>query len=206
MDRGGNPHFIHPSSYVDESASVGAGTKIWHFCHVMEGASIGRGCILGQNTFVGRGVQIGHGVKIQNNVSVYEGVTLGDDVFCGPSVVFTNVKNPRSAVERKAEFRSTLVKRGVSLGANSTILCGITIGEYAFVGAGAVVTKDVPDHSLVVGAPARHVGWMCRCGPKLLKTQLGLFECPECGEGYSLLGDELMPSNNTGDRSHGELT
>ncbi len=202
MDSEESAPFVHPSSYVDESASVGAGTKIWHFCHVMEGASIGPGCVLGQNTFVGRGVQIGHGVKIQNNVSVYEGVTLEDEVFCGPSVVFTNVKNPRSAVERRHEFRSTLVRRGVSLGANSTILCGITIGEYSFVGAGAVVTRDVPDHSLEVGAPARHVGWMCRCGVKLIKTQ-GVFACPECGEGYSLLGDALMPSNNTGDRSHG---
>ena len=159
--------FIHESSYVDDGASVGDGTKIWHFCHVMPGAVIGERCNLGQNVVVMPGTRIGNNVKIQNNVSIYEGVELEDDVFCGPSMVFTNVLNPRSHVSRKAEYKRTLVRRGATIGANATVVCGVTLGEYAFVGAGAVVTKDVKPFALVTGVPARQVGWMCRCGERL---------------------------------------
>src|SRR6266849_5912132 len=159
--------FVHPSSYVDDGARIGAGTKIWHFCHVMAGAVIGDGSSLGQNVVVMPGTRIGNHVKIQNNVSIYEGVTLEDDVFCGPSCVFTNVMNPRSHVSRKHEYRPTLVKRGATIGANATIVCGVTLGEYTFIGAGAVVTSDVPAYALMVGVPARRVGWMCQCGVRL---------------------------------------
>jgi UDP-2-acetamido-3-amino-2,3-dideoxy-glucuronate N-acetyltransferase len=159
--------FIHESSYVDHGAVVGDGTKIWHFCHVMPGAVIGERCSLGQNVVVMPGTRIGNNVKIQNNVSIYEGVELEDDVFCGPSMVFTNVINPRSAVSRKHEYQRTLVRRGATIGANATVVCGVTLGEYAFVGAGAVVTKDVKPFALVTGVPARQVGWMCRCGERL---------------------------------------
>jgi UDP-2-acetamido-3-amino-2,3-dideoxy-glucuronate N-acetyltransferase len=159
--------FVHQSSYIDDGAQIGEGTKIWHFSHVMSGARIGRHCNIGQNVVVSPGVVIGNNVKIQNNVSVYTGVTLEDDVFCGPSMVFTNVVNPRSHISRKDEYRSTLVKRGATLGANATIVCGHTVGEYAFVGAGAVVTSNVPDHALVLGVPARIVGWVCSCGVKV---------------------------------------
>ena len=162
--------FIHESSYVDDGASVGDGTKIWHFCHVMPGAVIGERCSLGQNVVVMPGTRIGNNVKIQNNVSIYEGVELEDDVFCGPSMVFTNVINPRSAVSRKHEYQRTLVRRGATIGANATVICGVTLGEYAFVGAGAVVTTDVKSFALVTGVPARQVGWMCRCGEKLPDT------------------------------------
>ena len=161
------PYFVHESSFVDEGCEIGEGTKIWHFCHVMTGARIGERCSIGQNVVVSPGVVIGGNVKIQNNVSVYTGVTLEDDVFCGPSMVFTNVINPRSHVSRKDEYRPTLVRRGATLGANSTIVCGHTIGQYAFIGAGAVVIRDVPDYALVVGNPGRISGWMCRCGVKL---------------------------------------
>jgi UDP-2-acetamido-3-amino-2,3-dideoxy-glucuronate N-acetyltransferase len=157
----------HESCYIDDGCVIGDDTKIWHFTHVMSGARIGRGCNIGQNVVISPQVIIGDNVKIQNNVSVYTGVTLEDDVFCGPSMVFTNVVNPRSHVSRKDEYRATLVKRGATLGANSTIVCGHTIGRYAFVAAGAVVTKDVPDYALVVGNPGRIVGWMCECGVKL---------------------------------------
>jgi UDP-2-acetamido-3-amino-2,3-dideoxy-glucuronate N-acetyltransferase len=160
-------YFVHESSYVDEGCEIGEGTKIWHFSHIMSRARIGRRCNIGQNVVVSPDVVIGDNVKIQNNVSVYTGVTLEDDVFCGPSMVFTNVVNPRSGVPRRDEYRPTLVKRGATLGANSTIVCGHTIGAHAFIGAGAVVTKDVPDHALVVGNPGRVVGWMCECGVKL---------------------------------------
>jgi len=178
-------YFVHPSSYVDEGAEIGAGTKIWHFCHVMSGARIGENCVLGQNVFVGRNVRIGNGVKIQNNVSVYEGVILEDDVFCGPSMVFTNVINPRSEIERKSEFKTTLVKRGATFGANCTIVCGVTIGRYSFIGAGAVVTKDVPDYALMVGVPARQVGWMSRHGHRLTEQdEEGNWICPESGWRY----------------------
>jgi UDP-2-acetamido-3-amino-2,3-dideoxy-glucuronate N-acetyltransferase len=158
---------IHESSYVDDPASIGQGTRIWHFSHVLGEVTIGERCSIGQNVMIGPRVKIGDDCKIQNNVSVYEGVTLEDGVFCGPSCVFTNVVNPRAEVSRKAEFKRTLVRRGATIGANATILCGHTIGAYAFVGAGAVVTGDVPDHALMVGTPARRVGWMSRSGEKL---------------------------------------
>jgi UDP-2-acetamido-3-amino-2,3-dideoxy-glucuronate N-acetyltransferase len=174
--------FIHESSYVDDGAEIGAGTRIWHFCHVMPGARIGRDCSLGQNVVVMNGVRIGNNVKIQNNVSVYEGVELEDDVFCGPSMVFTNVINPRSAVSRKHEYRRTLVRRGATIGANATVVCGVTLGEYSFVGAGAVVTRDVEPFALVVGMPARRVGWMCRCGERLADSGAGT--CESCGTRY----------------------
>jgi UDP-2-acetamido-3-amino-2,3-dideoxy-glucuronate N-acetyltransferase len=180
-------YFVHESSYVDEGARIGAGTKIWHFCHVMSGAVVGERCNIGQNVVIASGVVIGSNVKIQNNVSVYTGVTLEDDVFCGPSMVFTNVINPRSHVPRKDEFRKTLVKRGATLGANSTIVCGITLGKFSFVGAGAVVTKDVPDHGLLVGNPARLAGWICECGTKLAagtKLPATATTCTACGAAY----------------------
>jgi len=175
--------FVHESSYVDDGARIGAGTKVWHFCHVMPGAVIGERCSLGQNVVVMGGVRIGTNVRIQNNVSVYEGVVLEDDVFCGPSCVFTNVINPRSHVSRKAEYQQTLVRRGSSIGANATIVCGVTLGEYSFVGAGAVVTSDVPDFALMVGVPARRVGWMCRCGERLAGGPGGV-ACAACGTRY----------------------
>jgi UDP-2-acetamido-3-amino-2,3-dideoxy-glucuronate N-acetyltransferase len=162
------PHyFAHASSYIDDGCRIGDDTKIWHFSHVMAGATIGERCNIGQNVVISPDVVIGDNVKIQNNVSVYTGVILEDDVFCGPSMVFTNVVNPRSHIVRKHDYRRTLVKRGASLGANCTILCGHTIGSYAFVGAGAVVTRDVPDYALIVGNPGRRSGWMCQCGVKL---------------------------------------
>lgn len=157
----------HATAVVDPGAEIGAGTRIWHFCHVMPGARIGRNCSLGQNVFVAGGVTLGDGVKVQNNVSVYEGVVLGDDVFCGPSVVFTNVVNPRSHVPRRNEYRPTRVGRGATLGANATVVCGHDVGRYAFVAAGAVVTRDVPEFALVQGVPARVVGYVCRCGERL---------------------------------------
>src|SRR6266478_1197989 len=175
--------FVHESSYVDDGAQVGNGTKIWHFSHVMPGADIGERCSLGQNVVVMSGTRIGNNVKIQNNVSIYEGVTLEDDVFCGPSCVFTNVLNPRSHVSRKHEYRPTLVKRGSSIGANATIVCGVTLGEYAFIGAGAVVTSDVPAYALMVGVPARRVGWMCQCGERL-SLAAGKGACASCGTAY----------------------
>lgn len=178
-------YFAHPTACVDEPCEIGAGTKIWHFSHVMKDCKIGPNCNLGQNVNVAPGVHIGRNVKIQNNVSLYTGVALEDDVFCGPSMVFTNVMTPRSHVNRKAEYRKTLVKRGASLGANSTIVCGVTIGEYAFVGAGAVVTKDIAPHALVVGVPARRVGWVCECGVRL-KLSGDLWVCAVCGSSYSL--------------------
>ena len=187
--------FAHESCYIDEGCEIGAGTKIWHFSHVMSRAKIGRGCNIGQNVVVSPDVVIGDTVKIQNNVSVYTGVVLEDDVFCGPSMVFTNVVNPRSHVSRKDEYRLTLVKRGASLGANSTIVCGHTIGRYAFVGAGAVVTRDVPDYALVVGNPGRIVGWMCQCGVKLAagSTPPARAACAACGTEYRRGTDCLVP-------------
>jgi UDP-2-acetamido-3-amino-2,3-dideoxy-glucuronate N-acetyltransferase len=179
---------IHPSAIVDAGAALGPGCRVWHFVHICAGARIGADCSFGQNVFVGNDVTIGDNVKIQNNVSVYDAVTLEDDVFCGPSMVFTNVYNPRSAVSRKAEYRRTLVRRGATLGANSTIVCGTTIGRYAFVGAGAVVNRDVPDHALMLGVPARLAGWMSRHGERLELPLEGDGEavCPATGEAYLL--------------------
>jgi UDP-2-acetamido-3-amino-2,3-dideoxy-glucuronate N-acetyltransferase len=179
------PYFVHESSYVDEPCVIGEGTKIWHFSHVMKNSRIGRNCNIGQNVVISPDVVLGDNCKIQNNVSLYTGVILEDHVFCGPSMVFTNVVNPRSEVVRKDEYKRTLVRRGASLGANSTIVCGVTIGQYAFVGAGAVVTKDVPDFALVVGNPARRTAWMCRCGIKLVVDD-GRASCAACGTSYVL--------------------
>ena len=185
-------YFAHESSFVDDGAHIGAGTKIWHFCHVMPGAVVGERCSLGQNVVVMPGTKIGNNVKIQNNVSIYEGVTLEDDVFCGPSCVFTNVTNPRSHVSRKSEYVTTLVKRGASIGANATIVCGVTLGEYAFIGAGAVVTSNVPPHALMVGVPARRVGWMCQCGERL-HLEDGQAACDRCAARYREVRGELAP-------------
>jgi len=185
--------FVHESAYVDDGCAIGAGTKIWHFTHVMAGATIGRQCNIGQNVVVSPEVVIGNNVKIQNNVSVYTGVVLEDDVFCGPSMVFTNVTNPRSHVSRRHEYRPTLVRRGATLGANSTIVCGSTIGQYAFIGAGAVVTRDVPDFALVVGNPGRIGGWMCQCGVKLAPGSQPppRVQCKACGDTYAADGAGL---------------
>jgi UDP-2-acetamido-3-amino-2,3-dideoxy-glucuronate N-acetyltransferase len=182
---------IHPTAIVDEGARLGEGCRVWHWVHVSGGARIGPGTSLGQGVFVGNDVDIGANVRIQNNVSVYDAVTLEDDVFCGPSMVFTNVYNPRSAVPRKNEYRRTLVKKGATLGANCTIVCGSTVGRWAFVGAGAVVQKDVPDFALVVGVPARRIGWMSRHGERLALPASGQGEaaCPATGERYRLDGD-----------------
>lgn len=181
-------YFAHESSYIDEPSEIGEGTKIWHFCHVMSNSKIGRGCNIGQNVVISPGVTLGDNVKIQNNVSVYTGVELEDDVFCGPSMVFTNVVNPRSHVSRKDEYKKTLVKKGSSIGANATVVCGNTIGCYAFIGAGAVVTRDVPDYAMIVGNPGRVAGWMCECGIKLaLSKDIQKDEtavCAACGKGY----------------------
>jgi UDP-2-acetamido-3-amino-2,3-dideoxy-glucuronate N-acetyltransferase len=177
------PLTIHPTAIVDEGAQIGDGSRVWHWVHVCSGAHIGTGCSLGQNVFVGNDVVIGNNVKIQNNVSIYDSVRLEDDVFCGPSMVFTNVYNPRSAIARKDEYRRTLVRRGATLGANSTIVCGITIGEHAFIGAGAVVNRDVPAYALMLGVPARRSGWMCSCGVQLHGT--GTVQCI-CGTLFQL--------------------
>ena len=190
---------MHESSYVDEPCEIGEGTKIWHFSHVMSGSKIGRRCNIGQNVVISPDVTIGDNVKLQNNVSVYTGVILEDDVFCGPSMVFTNVVNPRSAVSRKDEYRKTLVKRGASIGANATVVCGHTIGRYAFIGAGAVVTRDVPDYALVVGNPGRVVGWMCECGIKLDLLRNPERDqhatCSACGRGYIKRGGVVSLSS-----------
>ena len=177
--------FVHPTAIVDPGARIGPGTKIWHWVHVCAGARIGANCVLGQNVFVGNRVVIGNNVRIQNNVSVYDEVTLEDDVFCGPSMVFTNVVNPRSHVSRKDEYRRTLVRRGASIGANATVVCGYEIGEYAFIGAGAVVTREVPAYALMVGMPARRVSWMCQCGEQL-PSRSGAVSCAKCGKRYRI--------------------
>ena len=179
-------YFAHSSAVIDHPCEIGAGTKIWHFSHVMKDSQIGADCNLGQNVHVAPGVRIGNNVKIQNNVSVYTGVELEDDVFCGPAMVFTNVVTPRSHVNRKSEYRRTVVRKGASLGANSTIICGVTVGQYAFVGAGSVVTKDVAAHALVVGVPARRVGWVCECGVRL-EASGDVWSCPECDASYRIV-------------------
>lgn len=181
MDERG--YFVHPSAVIDDGATVGKGTKIWHFVHVMPGASIGSDCVIGQGCFIGN-VTIGNGVRIQNNVSVYDGVTLDDHVFAGPSCVFTNVINPRSEVDRRGEYMPTLVERGATIGANATIVCGVTIGKYAFIGAGAVVRTDIPAHSVVVGVPARQIGWMCVCGERIREKAAITLTCEVCGRQY----------------------
>ncbi|WP_019898722.1 DapH/DapD/GlmU-related protein [Methylotenera mobilis] len=185
---------IHPSAIVDEGAQIGDNTRIWHWVHVCAGAKIGSDCSLGQNVFVGNNVTIGTNVKIQNNVSVYDNVTLEDDVFCGPSMVFTNVYNPRSAVSRKNEYRNTLVKRGVTLGANCTIVCGVTIGEYAFIGAGAVVNRDVAAYALMAGVPAKQIGWISRHGARLQFPMGNEVEttCSETGQHYKLVDNNCV--------------
>ena len=197
--------FIHASAYVDDGATIGDDTKVWHFCHIMPGAVIGERCSLGQNVVVMSGTKVGNNVKVQNNVSIYEGVELEDDVFCGPSMVFTNVINPRSHVSRKNEYRRTLVRRGTSIGANATIVCGATLGEYSFVGAGAVVAKDVKPYALVVGVPARQIGWVCQCGERLVSAAdasanetLGPVQltCEACGCSYGLEKGHLTPEKS----------
>jgi UDP-2-acetamido-3-amino-2,3-dideoxy-glucuronate N-acetyltransferase len=176
---------IHPTAIVDAGASIGEGSRVWHWVHICAGARIGRDCSFGQNVFVGNDVVIGNNVKVQNNVSIYDAVTLEDDVFCGPSMVFTNVFNPRSAVSRKSEYRRTRVGQGASIGANATIICGHDIGEYAFIGAGAVVTSAVPPYALMMGVPARRAAWMCRCGVRLPASR-GEVACLECGALYEV--------------------
>lgn len=184
-------YFVHESAYVDESVQIGKGTRVWHFSHIMKGVRIGDNCKIGQNVYIDSDVKVGNNVKIQNNVSVYKNVTLEDSVFCGPSMVFTNVINPRSDYPRRLdEYGKTLVKRGATIGANATVLCGITVGTYAFIGAGAVVTKDVPDYGLVYGNPARIKGWMCECGTKLQFTN-DKAECQSCQKPYEKKGEQV---------------
>lgn len=186
----GKPAFVHETAVVDEGATLGVETKVWHFVHVSKGAAIGERCVLGQNVFIGNDVSVGTGTKIQNNVSVYKGVTIEEDVFLGPSCVFTNVNNPRAFLERKDEFRITRVGQGASVGANATIICGHDIGRYAFIGAGAVITKDVPDYALMVGNPARQIGWMCFCGSRLPDGDAP--HCKTCDCRYELQDNKLV--------------
>ena len=183
--------FVHESSVVDEGAAIGKGTKIWHFSHILKGSDVGENCNIGQNVVIGPDVKIGDGCKIQNNVSVYTGVTLEDGVFCGPSMVFTNIYNPRAEIRKMDQVRPTLVKRGATLGANATIVCGTTIGRYAFIGAGAVINKNVPDHALVVGNPARQIGWACTCGERLN----GNLACVVCDRKFERSADGLKESS-----------
>lgn len=185
--REGDVYFKHVSSYVDENVEIGSGTRIWHFSHIMSGAKIGRKCSLGQNVSIGGMAVIGDGVKIQNNVSIYDGVIIEDGVFCGPSCVFTNVNNPRAFVERKHEYRQTIVKKGASIGANATIVCGSIIGAFSFIGAGSVVTRNVPAYAIVYGSPAKLKGWICRCGVKLDASLV----CPSCGTVYGRQDDHI---------------
>ncbi len=200
----GEGALVHESAYVDAGAVIGAGTRVWHFCHVLGGAEIGARCSLGQNVVVMNGVVVGDNAKIQNNVSLYEGVELEADVFCGPSMVFTNVYNPRSAVSRKNEYRRTLVRRGATIGANATIVCGVTIGRFAFIGAGAVVNRDVPDYALVAGVPGRRIGWMSEDGHKLESLSLAgagaeheLLRCPGTDVRYERQGDVVVRLEDT---------
>lgn len=187
-----NDYFAHETAVIDDGCEIGKGTKIWHFTHIMSGCRIGENCNFGQNVVVSPGVVLGRNVKVQNNVSIYTGVICEDDVFLGPSMVFTNVINPRSAVNRKAEYAKTIVGRGASIGANATIVCGNDIGEFAFIGAGAVVTKEVPAYALVVGNPARHVGWMSEYGHRLKFDDNGIAICPESGEKYQLENNRVQ--------------
>ena len=187
-------YYAHPTASIDKGAQLGAGTKVWHFCHVMPGAVIGLDCVLGQNVFVGSGAVIGNQVKVQNNVSIYDAVYIEDEVFLGPSMVFTNVINPRSAVERKTEYLPTYVRKGATIGANATIVCGIEIGQFAFIGAGAVVTKDVPAFALVVGNPSRQLGWMSKRGHRLEFDASGSATCPEDGSKYRLSEGSVSPA------------
>lgn len=180
--------YKHETSIIDDGAQIGDNSRVWHWVHICGGARIGSKCSLGQNVFVGNKVRIGNNVKIQNNVSIYDNVTLEDDVFCGPSMVFTNVINPRSHVERKSEYMDTVVKKGASIGANATVVCGKTIGSFAFVGAGAVVTKDIPDYALVVGNPAKRVGWICECGEKI--QGVGEVSCAHCSKRYMIQNEK----------------
>ncbi len=179
----GKEHFVHPTAVVDKPVEIGEGTKIWHFTHIMSGARIGESCTIGQNVFIGSGAVLGNNIKIQNNVSIYNGVVLEDHVFCGPSMVFTNVFNPRSFISRKKEYRNTLVRRGATIGANVTIICGNTIGQYAFIGAGSVVTKDIPDYALVYGNPGKVKGWVCQCAEEIT-FRSGKAICKTCGKRY----------------------
>lgn len=190
-------YYVHPSAIVDEGAAIGEGTKIWHFCHIMPKAVIGSGCSLGQNVFVADDVTLGDNVKIQNNVSIYSGVICEDDVFLGPSMVFTNVYNPRSAVNRKGEYMKTLVGKGATIGANATIVCGIEIGAFSFIGAGAVVRNNVPPYALIVGNPGRQVGWMSEFGERLHFNDQGIAICPGSGESYRLEHGSVTKVNNT---------
>ncbi len=188
--------FVHESAYIDDNVKIGRDTKIWHFCHIMGDTEIGKNCIIGQNAVIGPQVKIGNRCKIQNNISIYKGVEIEDEVFCGPSMVFTNVINPRAFIERKSEFKKTLVKRGATLGANSTIVCGNTIGCYAMIAAGAVITKDVPDYALFAGVPAIRIGWVCKCGVTLRGIDNnGFTKCSGCGESYRQDDEKLISVN-----------
>lgn len=188
-----DPPIIHPTAVIDPGAIVGAGTRIWHFCHLMPGALLGENCVVGQNVFIDNNTRIGNRVRIQNNVSVYNGVELEEEVFVGPSVVFTNVINPRSFIERKHEFRSTRVRTGATIGANATIICGVEIGAFALVGAGAVVTRSVPAYALVTGNPARQTGWVSKAGHTLRFDEQGRAQCPQTGETYKLADNQISP-------------
>ncbi len=176
-------YYVHESSYIDDEVQIGPGTRIWHFCHIMQNSKVGANCNIGQNVVISTNVILGDGVKVQNNISIYSGVICEDDVFLGPSMVFTNVINPRAFIERKSEFKQTMVKKGASIGANATVVCGCTIGKYAFVGAGSVVSKDIPDYALAYGNPARIRGWVCQCGEKL-QFKADTAKCKECGLEY----------------------
>ena len=197
---------IHPSAIVDEGAQIGAGSKVWHWTHVCSGAILGERCSLGQNVYIGNRVTMGNNVRVQNNVSIYDNVTLEDDVFCGPSMVFTNVLNPRAHISRKHEYRSTLIRRGASIGANATVVCGTTIGRYAFIAAGAVVSRDVPDHALMVGVPARRTGWVCQCGVKAASPAACAPQCTvHCPDCHTRLYHSLrcLPAGRSGQRGTG---